>query len=219
MGTTRRCSAQRFACKVVQASFCAATCAQVPDASVPASHHAFPRLCLPVPPLCSFEEFVRMAQDKIFMTGKLQEYKDAFRWGGAGLAMWLGGCHCGTMPHAGVAVGSGHVGSLPFPPSLQAVAFLAGLPAHAPTCPPTGLQGCRLWRQWHHLRHRALSALPAPGSASQVPARLMLHGMAWHARVCLPRASPARSAVAAAPPPAPGGGAVSHYTHLAPTCA
>jgi hypothetical protein len=31
---------------------------------------------------CSFEEFVRMSQDKIFLTGKLQEYQNAFRYGG-----------------------------------------------------------------------------------------------------------------------------------------
>lgn len=29
---------------------------------------------------CSFEEFVRMSQDKIFLTGKLQEYQNAFRY-------------------------------------------------------------------------------------------------------------------------------------------
>lgn len=35
---------------------------------------------LPLPPfLCSFEEFVRMAQDNIFLTGKLQEYSKAFK--------------------------------------------------------------------------------------------------------------------------------------------
>jgi hypothetical protein len=30
-------------------------------------------------PACSFEEFVRLGQDKIFLTGKLEEYRTAFK--------------------------------------------------------------------------------------------------------------------------------------------
>ena len=80
-----------------------------------------------------------MAQDKIFMTGKLQEYKDAFRWDGAGLAMWLGGCHCGTMPQVGygllwAAAVRGPCPSLPH--YRRWLSWPACLPMHPPAHPP-----------------------------------------------------------------------------------
>lgn len=70
------------------------------------------RPCLPFTPLaCSFEEFVRMAQDKIFLAGKLEEYRDAFRHAGQALNAMRQQrrgrrrCFCVSRPHSAQRAG------------------------------------------------------------------------------------------------------------------
>ena len=116
--------------------------------------------CAPSPlSCCSFDEFVRMAQDNIFLSGKLQEYRNAFR--------------CAMLPlDASVPASSrassargwcgryGGGGGWMLLAAAAAPHALRARPPPPPPPPPHGwLQGCGRRRQRHGLRHGALPAV------------------------------------------------------------
>jgi hypothetical protein len=115
-----------------------------------------------------------MAQDKIFMTGKLQEYRDAFRWG---------------------------VGCNMFPCFCVEMSSLTSPPTCPPTFPPTHPPHCRAvdsggngtisaTELFQRLDQPVRCPLPHPCC-------IALHCMAWHACVlaCPGSALPAQTVV------------------------